>query len=117
MTKLLFAVIDLVADEIAGGIHLMKHEAAAVRLFRDTLDHEGSMIAAHPQDFVLVKLGHIDDEHKLHPEYKTIITGAALAATVASTEARQRPVTVGARGSAERSPAQQIHDVTGSNHA
>lgn len=71
----LYAVIDLIADDIVGLITLHRHEAAATRMFTDALSMKDSMLAQHPQDFELHRLGYLDDEHDLVANRTIVATG------------------------------------------
>lgn len=75
MRSTLYAVLDLVADNIIGGIQLHRHEAAAIRTFGDIASAENSLVHMHPTDFALVRLGHLTDTHELEPDYAVVLTG------------------------------------------
>lgn len=76
-----YAVIDNITKEILGGLHLHKHEAAAIRFFTDVATLPNSMIAQHPNDYALWRLGYITLEQTLEAHHELIITGGTLAAT------------------------------------
>nr|QXN72830.1 MAG: hypothetical protein [Microvirus sp.] len=79
----LYAVRDTVAQLLVGGIQLHRHEAAAIRTFGDIATMKGSVVQMHPTDFELVRLGHLDDDNQLVPDFAVIMTGAAWLATQA----------------------------------
>lgn len=81
--KRIYAILDITADAIVGGLQLHSHEAAAVRMFRDVAAAEGTMIHNHPEEFKLLCLGQLEDRD----EPKTGI----LAHTITATE---RPVEI-----------------------
>lgn len=78
--KGVYAIIDTKADDILGILHMHKHEAAAVRFFSDIALQKGSLIGAHPEDFVLVKVGQLTDNHNIEPCFRIVLEGAAWAA-------------------------------------
>lgn len=57
----IYAVRDTVADDIIGGLHLFRHDAAAVRMFTDAINDKGTRLNAHPEDHELIKIGFIDE--------------------------------------------------------
>lgn len=75
--KMIFAILDTVANDILGGVHIHRHEAAAIRFFTDVATMPDSIVGKHPRDFHLIQLGYLADDHTLIPGNKTIITGAA----------------------------------------
>ncbi|WNK13190.1 MAG: nonstructural protein [Microvirus sp.] len=60
MSKGLYAVRDIVAQTIIGGIIMEPADAPAIRAFYDALRTKGSLLAEHPADFTLLHLGNID---------------------------------------------------------
>lgn len=86
MNTYIFAILDTVANALIGGLLLHKHEAAAVRFYSDVATMKDSQIARHPQDFNLLQLGYLDDEHQLVPDYRVVLTGENWLAANASTE-------------------------------
>lgn len=86
-TRNLYAIEDTVANDLIGGIHIHRHEAAAIRMFSDVAQLEGSMINRHPQDYQLIQLGHLDEKNQLVENYKLVMTGLQWAA------AQQQPET------------------------
>lgn len=73
----LYAIVDKVAQDIAGPITFHKHPATAVRLFTDVISQEGTIVSKHPDDYELVRLGYLTHDHDLIPARETILTGAA----------------------------------------
>lgn len=71
----LYAVLDLVALAIVGGITLHRHEAAATRWFTDGLNTPDTMLNQHPEDYNLIRLGFLTDKHELVPNSSVIATG------------------------------------------
>lgn len=82
----LYAVLDTVADLIIGGIQIHRHEASAIRTFGDVATMPNSVVAAHPGDFILVRLGHLDDSNMLVPDHSVVMTGAQWLATQQTNE-------------------------------
>lgn len=80
-TQGLYAVRDLVSDSFFGGIHLFRADAAAVRMFGDVVAMDGSAVGAHPDDYVLVRLGVLDDATgAITSHYEVVVTGTAIVA-------------------------------------
>lgn len=76
----IYAIIDVLAQSIVGMLSIHKHDAPAIRLFGDIASDPNSMIARHPQDFNLVRLGYITEHNHIHAEYDLIMTGTTWAA-------------------------------------
>lgn len=74
----IYAVYDTVTQDLAGGLFLYKHPAAAIRSFRDGLTDKQSALSRHPADFELHCLGHLDENSNIHGDHSVIITGATL---------------------------------------
>lgn len=80
-TQGLYAVRDLVSSSFLGGIHLFRADAAAIRMFGDAVSMEGSALGAHPDDYVLVRLGILDDETgQITASYDVVVSGSAIVA-------------------------------------
>lgn len=76
---IIYAVIDTKADAIVGGLQLHRADAAAIRAFGDIASDPQTIIARHPEDFELRRLGFIDINNEIvtpSTESDTIITGA-----------------------------------------
>lgn len=73
--KGLYAIIDSLANDTVGGVHIHQHEATAVRFFSDVAGLQGSQIALHPTDYNLVRLGYINHDFALTAEYVVVMTG------------------------------------------
>lgn len=79
----LYAVYDLKAESIVGGIIMERLDAPAIRAFHDALDPKSnSILSQHPADFELRSLGAIDDQGVVlgYDEPATVATGAQWAA-------------------------------------
>lgn len=76
----IYAIFDTKAQAIIGGLHIHKHEAAAIRFFGDVAAAEQTMINKHPQDYDLIRLGWISEHNVIvaEAEQTTIITGATM---------------------------------------
>lgn len=84
MHRGIYAVLDLAADDLVGQMQALtvhKHEAAAVRFFTDIAATQGSIVNKHPEDFVLKRLGFLDENNDLVPNEAIILSGTAWAAT------------------------------------
>lgn len=71
----LYAVLDKVAGFYIGPIIVVRHEAAAIRNFGDIAVMQDSVVRLHPEDFELVRLGHLDDDNRLVADHAVILTG------------------------------------------
>lgn len=83
--KYIYAIRDRVANDLAGYFPLvcMRTDAQAVRYFGDSIASEKSAMAAHPQDYELVKLGTITDDGRINShDPEIIITGTALVSMI-----------------------------------
>lgn len=77
--KGIYAVRDLVAENIASGLIMEFTDAPAIRAFHDALANPQSPLSTHPKDYVLLDLGEINLETGLiiGAEPITIATGAS----------------------------------------
>lgn len=82
----LYAIIDLLAEDVVGIIQQHRHEATAVRFFSDVASQEGTVVAKHVNDHALVRLGYISEALTLIPDYAVVITGATWAAARAASQ-------------------------------
>lgn len=91
-TTRIYAIVDKTADAIIAGLHLHKHEAAAVRMFQDVAVDPRSMVNRHPADYELVCLGGITEEHTIIATERPIVilTGAAWKAATDAAEAAKK---------------------------
>lgn len=82
MNRILIAIIDNKSNEMVGNyIYIHKHLATAVRMFQDAASDQSSMLSRHIDDFDLVQLGDIDEDHKITPTREILITGKAMRAS------------------------------------
>lgn len=92
MKKRIYAVYDRITQDTVGPLWLHAHDAAAIRMFSDVAQLPNSQIAAHPADFVLVKLGEMEITETGYPsvnaQTETIITGSQWIASQQQTEER-----------------------------
>lgn len=92
----IYAIIDKKADAIIGGLQLHKHEAAAVRVFVDIASDPNTMVARHPEDFDLIAIGALMEDHTIVATARplVIVTGTAIKASMnaANTEERRNAV-------------------------
>lgn len=82
MTRQIYAVLDLVAQDIVGGLMLFPHDAPVIRIFTDGLADPSTTLNKHPDDFALVCLGEVvaegsDIELSGYNRYRTVLTGTA----------------------------------------
>jgi len=81
MKRSIYAIYDNVAQDIVGMLHIMAHDAVAVRLFTDIAAAPDTMINKHPEDHDLVSLGELDNNCNVIPNYRVIMTGLSWAAS------------------------------------
>ncbi|WNK14108.1 MAG: nonstructural protein [Microvirus sp.] len=89
MTTGIYAIKDTLADTIIGGLHLFKHDAAAIRFFGDVASEKNTIVNKHVSDHELVHLGSLDETSgSLVADHRVIMTGAAwLAASTPNPDA------------------------------
>jgi len=96
----IYAILDTKAGSIIGGLQLHRHPAAAIRVFGDIAADPKSMIAKHPEDYELIELGTLRDDHTIAKtfnhtidaldEHQVIITGKAWLAAQAPTDVEHK---------------------------
>lgn len=86
--KNIYGIYDNVSRTLAGPLHIFPADAAAVRMFGDIASDPQTLIARHPQDFDLVRLGSLDEEgpNLVEQMPETILTGELWAATQKAAE-------------------------------
>lgn len=62
MVKLIYTVFDVVAGQQIGPLLLLPNDGVARRAFQDALLGDGSNLASHPSDYVLLRVGSMDVE-------------------------------------------------------
>lgn len=83
MPKLLCSLYDNKAEEIVGNIIIVRHPAAAIRMFSDiAADEKPNGINNHLEDYDLYILGEVGDDTQLTlvGSLELLITGATLKA-------------------------------------
>lgn len=91
--KTIYAIRDRIAGDLAGYYPLVvfRTDQQAIRYFGDSLNAEKSALAAHPQDYELIKNGRVEDDGTIHatttPEI--VITGTALLALMSPPDRAQ----------------------------
>lgn len=81
----IYAVYDKLAQSIIGGLHLLANDASAIRFFGDILQEQNSRLAAHPEDYDLISLGHIQyasDRATIQEKYFFVVSAVAVLATI-----------------------------------
>lgn len=69
----LYAIYDSVAKDLIGPIQMHKHDAVALRTFREILQLPNSAIAKNPRDYTLIRVGHVDAERPaITPDYQIL---------------------------------------------
>lgn len=84
VTARIYTIYDRKTDEIS---HLQKHkhEAAAVRSFCDIVADPQTMLNRHPEDYVLVCLGQVNEDNTITGTARHIEIMTAVAAKEALT--------------------------------
>lgn len=87
-SRQLYAIYDKKAQDIIGNfIHVMRHEAVAVRMFADAIGDARTGFRNHPEDYALVRLGYItDDGIDLVPVYEQVIEASTIVAAQAAAQ-------------------------------
>jgi len=57
----IYAIHDVIAEAIIGGLHLFANDAAACRMFSDVAGDPKTFVAKRPQDYNLIGLGVLDE--------------------------------------------------------
>lgn len=76
--KSLYAIIDNVTGQIAGGIQLHLNDQSAVRTLVDVACEANTSVNKHPLDFDLWRLGHLTEYNRIMPEMIKITSGAQI---------------------------------------
>lgn len=63
----IYAILDVKADLLVGGLHLHKAEAAAIRMFSDIAALPDTTVGRHPDDYELLFLGAIGEDNQIEP--------------------------------------------------
>jgi len=61
MIRTVYAIRDVLAESLLGGLHLFITDAQAIRFFGDIAGDNQTAIARHPSDHELIKLGELDE--------------------------------------------------------
>lgn len=59
-----YAIIDLLAKDLAGPLQLFNADQPAVRWFGDVAGRQDTIVGQHVEDFILVKLGTITEDEQ-----------------------------------------------------
>ena len=86
MIQNLYGLYDKVAKSLIGGVHLLPHDAVAVRAMRDTMSNPQTDLARHPDDFELLCLGAVDMEtgEIRVPEFREVVMSGSLLSAMGS---------------------------------
>lgn len=87
----IYAINDRIANELVGLrmyiLMCFRTDAEAARYFADAVNDTTSILNKHPQDYELLKLGHLDANDELTKTDRTlIITGDQLIALQQATQ-------------------------------
>nr|QJB20331.1 MAG: nonstructural protein [Microvirus sp.] len=81
--KALYAIFDIAASAIIGGVHVFHGDAPAIRFFGDLVGDPQTMMGRHPKDHQLMCLGHLNEETgviQTEDGPSVVITGEAMKA-------------------------------------
>lgn len=82
MGRILTVIIDKKAGDIIGPIIAHRSEQVAIRDFTDVVMTENSRLAMHPEDYALVQLGVLHDDHfgkfDIESSYREIVSAETL---------------------------------------
>lgn len=75
----IYAIVDVAAGTIIGGLQVYRHAAAAVRVFNDIAAAEGTAINKHPEDYHMLYLGKLNDDFTIAgiKDPEVVISGRA----------------------------------------
>lgn len=85
-TMMIYAIYDNVAEMITGPLQLHGHDAPAIRMFSEVIKNEQTAMSRNPQDYDLVRLGQLNDNHEtgnteiIGNKKTVVITGTAIKA-------------------------------------
>lgn len=78
--KLIYAIIDMIAEDIIGTLITQNNDAGAIRIFNDVASDPQSWVHKHPEDYILVELGTLTGETTIIPNqlgHRVVVTGQA----------------------------------------
>lgn len=90
MPKIICAIVDNVANDIAGPLQTFNHVAAAIRFFGDVAQTKDTIVAKHIHDHALWQLGILDDDMSIISDRKLLISGSQWSAAQMATETEVR---------------------------
>lgn len=74
---IIYAIVDLKADAIIGGLQLHRADAAAIRAFGDIASNPETIVSKHPEDYELRRLGWLTLENEIEQSIlECVISGA-----------------------------------------
>lgn len=84
--KAIYAILDNVAGDLIGGLHIHRHDASAIRFFGDVANMQDSHVGRRPNDYALVCLGKFTDDHRIIPDYSVVLEGSTWLASQKPTD-------------------------------
>lgn len=89
MKKGIYAIYDLSAESIVGGLHLFANDASAVRFFGDVALDTQTFVSRHIEDHELRELGILDEmQCDIVSDSRVVVTGSAWKAAQIPTEVK-----------------------------
>lgn len=87
MKQAIYAVYDRKAQSLVGGLFMYRHPAAAIRYFTDGLQQKDTVLSMHPEDFVLYRLGHLNEDGlSIEPDQELVLSGESWLASQEASE-------------------------------
>lgn len=75
MPRKIIAIVDTLANDVAGPLLVFQHSAPAIRYFSDVALHPDSQIGKHVEDYILLEIGLLNDDLTVVPTNEIVITG------------------------------------------
>lgn len=89
--RFVYAIRDVAAGAIIGGLHVFPHDAVAVRFFGDLCGDPQTMIARHPKDHELIRIARVSDDDCMGTECPLDECGLSVVISGAAWVAAQQP--------------------------
>ena len=88
--KIIYAIRDKAADDLVGNamylLFLFNRDEQAIRYFADAMATDKSILALHPEDYQLIRMGELKDSGEIigyeAPHVRVVIEGASVHAAM-----------------------------------
>lgn len=71
----IYTILDTVTLQFVGGLQMHRNDQSAIRTLVDIIRTNGNMIAAHPRDFELWRLGTVSEAPYIVPNETLVLAG------------------------------------------